>query len=114
MGNPPGVPRDLTPWKNAASSSCVCTSEGGETPATIARRLKTGDITVHPWPTPMVLRARGGAEAGRAGRKPRPSKPQRRRLEKLLLEGPERLENAAVDLSARGTANRAGIRRALP
>jgi transposase len=66
--------------------------ELGETPAAIARRLKTGYTSVYRW---LKEYRSGGKDAlrkaGRAGRKPLLSGKQLQQLEKLLVEGPERL-----------------------
>jgi transposase len=91
MGNPRGVPRDFDALEKRRFEF-VRLYERGETPATIAGRLKTGYTTVYRWRDAYRSGGRDALQkAGRAGRKPRLSEPQRRRLEKLLLEGPERL-----------------------
>jgi transposase len=66
--------------------------ERGEKQSAIARQLKVVRQSVARWV--QQYRAGGKAalrSAGRAGRKPRLNEPQRQRLVKLLLRGPEHL-----------------------
>jgi transposase len=91
MGNPRGVPRDFNALEKRRFEF-VRLYERGETPASIARHLKTGYTTVYRWEKAYQSGGRDALrQAGRAGRKPRLGKPQLQRLEKLLVAGPERL-----------------------
>ncbi|HEX2710828.1 MAG TPA: IS630 family transposase [Candidatus Acidoferrales bacterium] len=65
--------------------------ERGERQSAIARQLKVVRQTVARWVKQYRTRGQAGLKkAGRAGRPPRLQEPQRQRLVKLLLRGPER------------------------
>jgi len=91
MGNPAGVRRDFDALEKRRFQA-IRLFEGGEKQSAIARQLKVVRQSVARWV--QQYRAGGKAalkKAGRAGRKPRLNEPQRQRLVKLLLGGPERL-----------------------
>ena len=91
MGNPRGVRRDFDALEDRRFKF-LRLYERGETPSAIARRLKTVPQTVYRWIKDYRAGGKDGLKkAGRAGRKPRLNEQQLQRLEKLLLEGPERL-----------------------
>jgi len=91
MGNPAGVRRDFDALEKRRFQA-IRLFERGEKQSAIARQLKVVRQSVARWV--QQYRAGGKAalkKAGRAGRKPRLNEPQRQRLVKLLLGGPERL-----------------------
>lgn len=91
MGNPRGVARDFDALEKRRFEF-VRLYQRGETPAAIARLLKTGCSTVYRWRD--AYRAGGKRalrKAGRVGRKPRLNPQQLAQLEKFLVAGPERL-----------------------
>ena len=91
MGNPRGVRRDFDALEDRRFEF-IRLYERGETPSTIARRLRTVRQTVYRWIQDYRVGGKDGLKkAGRAGRKPRLNQQQLQRLEKLLLQGPERL-----------------------
>ena len=91
MGNPRGVRRDFDALEDRRFKF-IRLYERGETLSAIARRLKTVPQTVYRWIKDYRAGGKDGLKkAGRAGRKPRLNEQQLQRLEKLLLEGPERL-----------------------
>ncbi len=91
MGNPAGVRRDFDALEKRRFQA-IRLFERGENQSAIARQLKVVRQSVARWV--QQYRAGGKAalkKAGRAGRKPRLKEPQRQRLVKLLLGGPEHL-----------------------
>jgi|SRR5215831_327520 len=91
MGNPRGVRRDFDALEDRRFEF-IRLYERGEAPSAIARRLKTVRQTVYRWIQDYRASGKEGLKkAGRAGRKPRLNQQQLRQLEKLLLQGPERL-----------------------
>ena len=89
MGNPAGVRRDFEALEKRRFQAMRLLDKGLNQ-SEVARRVKVVRQTVARW----VLQYRQqGAEslkrAGRAGRKPRLSGADRKRLEELLLRGPE-------------------------
>ena len=116
MGNPRGVRRDFDALEDRRFEF-IRLYERGETPSTIARRLRTVRQTVYRWIQDYRVGGKDGLKkAGRAGRKPRLNQQQLQRLEKLLLQrgpGTPGLRNAAVDLPPRGPPDRTGIWRSL-
>jgi transposase len=89
MGNPAGVRRDFEALEKRRFGAIGLMNHGlGH--SEIARRLRVARQTVVRWAG--QYRERGKAalkKAGRAGRKPLLGLQDRRRLEKLLLKGPE-------------------------
>jgi transposase len=91
MGNPRGVRRDFDALEDRRLKF-LRLYERGETPSAIARRLNTVPQTVYRWIKDYRAGGKDGLKkAGRAGRKPLLNEQQLQSLEKLLLEGPERL-----------------------
>jgi transposase len=91
MGNPAGVRRDFDALEKRRFAA-IRLFKKGLTQAAVARRVKVVRQTVARWI--MQFRRAGPAalkQAGRAGRKPLLSAEDRKRLEKLLLRGPEAL-----------------------
>ncbi len=89
MGNPAGVRRDFEALEKRRFQA-IRLLDKGLNQSEVARRVKVVRQTVARW----VARYRQhGAESlkrvGRAGRKPRLSLADRKRLEELLLQGPE-------------------------
>jgi transposase len=91
MGNPAGVRRDFDALEKRRFAA-IRLFKKGLAQAEVARRVKVVRQTVARWI--MQFRRAGPAalkQAGRAGRKPLLRAEDRRRLEKLLLRGPEAL-----------------------
>src|SRR5271169_4435261 len=91
MGNPAGVPRDFEALEKRRFRA-IQLWERGQKQSEIARQVHVVPQTVARWV--HQYRAQGKSalrKAGRAGRMPRLSEEQRRQLEKLLVQGPERL-----------------------
>jgi transposase len=90
MGNPAGVRRDFDALENRRFEAIALEKEGLNQ-TEVARRLKVSRQTVARWMRDYRLEGKSGLKkAGRAGRKPRLTEANRIKLEKLLLEGPER------------------------
>lgn len=91
MGNPAGVRRDFDALEKRRFQA-IRLYERGENQSAIARQVKVVRQTVARWVQQYRAQGKSGLrKAGRAGRKPRLSGQQRRRLHTLLLQGPERL-----------------------
>jgi len=91
MGNPAGVRRDFDALEKRRFTA-IRLFKRGLKQSEVARRVKVVRQTVSRWV--MQFRRSGRAalkQAGRAGRKPRLNAEDRKRLEKLLLRGPEAL-----------------------
>jgi len=91
MGNPAGVRRDFDALEKRRFSAIRLFNKGLNQ-SEVARRVKVVRQTVARWV--MQFRRSGPTalkQAGRAGRKPRLNYEDRKRLEKLLLRGPEAL-----------------------
>ena len=91
MGNPAGVRRDFDALEKRRFAA-IRLFKNGLAQVEIARRVRVVRQTVARWV--MQFRRSGPAalkQAGRAGRKPLLSAEDRKRLEKLLLRGPEAL-----------------------
>jgi transposase len=91
MGNPAGVRRDFDALEKRRFQA-IRLFEQGQNQSEIGRRVKVVRQTVARWVQQYRAQGKAGLrQAGRAGRKPRLSEKDRQRLEKLLLQGPERL-----------------------
>lgn len=91
MGNPAGVSRDFEALEKRRFRA-IQLWERGQKQSEVARQVHVVPQTVARWV--HQYRAQGKSalqKAGRAGRKPRLSQTQRQQLEKLLVQGPERL-----------------------
>jgi len=91
MGNPRGVKRDFGALE-ARRLRAASLLKQGESQAEVARALSVHRQTVYRWAA--RVRAHGRAalkQAGRAGRKPRLSAAELRRIEQGLKRGPEAL-----------------------
>ena len=91
MGNPKGVRRDFEALERRRLQA-VALLDQGLNESEVARRLKVSHTSVNRW---AQLRTKEGSkglkQAGRAGRKPRLSAEDLKRLERGLLKGPEAL-----------------------
>jgi transposase len=91
MGNPKGVRRDFEALERRRLQA-VALLDQGLNESEVARRLKVSHTSVNRW---AQVRAEEGSKglkrAGRAGRKPRLSAEDLKRLEQGLLRGPEAL-----------------------
>lgn len=92
MGNPKGIKRD----DRAFSALEQRRREGaallrkGKKQSEVARLLKVSETSVSRWARVLKQEGiRGLRSAGRAGRKARLSQPQKERLRRVLVEGPE-------------------------
>lgn len=91
MGNPAGVRRDFAALEKRRFQA-IRLWQRGLNQSEIARHLRVVRQTVARWVQQYRAQGRSALrQAGRAGRKPRLSEPQRQQLKKLLLEGPEQL-----------------------
>jgi transcriptional regulator with XRE-family HTH domain len=91
--------------------------EGGLSQSEVARRLGVGHASVNRWAQALTQQGPEGLKkAGRAGRKPRLSAEDLKRLEQGLLRGAggAGLRDALVDAVAGGAPDRAGVRGSLP
>ena len=89
MGNPAGVRRDFEALEKRRFEAMRLLEEG-LSQSDAARRLKVARQTVARWVAQYREKGKKGLrKAGRAGRKPRLSPPERERLQRLLLRGPE-------------------------
>jgi transposase len=89
MGNPAGVRRDFEALEKRRFQA-IRLLDRGLNQSEVARRVKVVRQTVARWAS--QYRQRGAAslkKAGRAGRKPLLGGADRKRLEELLLQGPE-------------------------
>ncbi len=91
MGNLAGVRRDFDALEKRRFQA-LRLFQRGENQSAIARQVKVVRQTVARWVQQYRAQGKAGLrKAGRAGRKPRLSEPQRQQLEQLLRQGPERL-----------------------
>jgi transposase len=92
MGNPVGVKRDFTVLEKRRFQAASLLEKGNLNQSEVARRLRVCRQTVSRWAEEFRT---GGKEAlkgaGRAGRKPELGEADRKRLEQLLMRGPENL-----------------------
>ena len=92
MGNPAGVRRDFGALEKRRFEAVRLLEKSELNQSEVARRLRVCRQTVSRWADELRT---GGREAlrkaGRAGRKPELTEADHRRLEQLLLQGPERL-----------------------
>ena len=92
MGNPAGVKRDFVALEKRRFQAIKLLEKGDLNQSEVARRLRVCRQTVSRWAE--VYRSQGREAlkgAGRGGRKPQLTSADRRRLEQLLLQGPEKL-----------------------
>src|SRR5450756_1358848 len=91
MGNPAGVRRDFDALERRRFRALRLLRQGLNQ-SEVARRVRVVRQSVARW---AALDRKGGEralrQAGRAGRKPRLTEPQKAKLEQRLLAGPERL-----------------------
>src|SRR6202158_347885 len=91
MGTPAGVQRDFEALEKRRFQA-IRLWERGHNQSEIARQLRVVRQSVARWVQQYRAQGKSGLkQAGRAGRKPRLSELPRGQLEKLLLQGPERL-----------------------
>ncbi|MBI1750357.1 MAG: IS630 family transposase [Acidobacteria bacterium] len=91
MGNPRGVKRDFDALE-ARRLRAASLFKQGESQAEVARALGVHRQTVHRWAKRVEREGRAALrQAGRAGRKPRLSAVQLRRIAQELKRGPEAL-----------------------
>jgi transposase len=91
MGNPKGVRRDLEALERRRLRA-VALLDQGLNESEVARRLKVSHTSVNRWTRVLAKEgSKGLKQAGRAGRKPRLSAEDLKRLEQGLLKGPEAL-----------------------
>jgi transposase len=91
MGNPRGVKRDFDALE-ARRLRAASLFKQGESQAEVARALGVHRQTAHRWAKRVEREGRAALrQAGRAGRKPRLSAVQLRRIERELKRGPEAL-----------------------
>src|ERR1700720_2845662 len=91
MGNPKGVRRDFEALERRRLQA-VALLERGLSESEVARRLKVSHTSVNRWARVRDEQGvKGLKQAGRAGRKPRLSAMDLKRLEQGLLKGPEAL-----------------------
>jgi len=92
MGNPAGVKRDFEALERRRQKGARLLAKG-LSQSEVARQLGVGHQTVNRWAKTLAQhgRRKGLKKAGRAGRKPRLSEEDLKRLEKGLLKGPEAL-----------------------
>jgi len=92
MGNPAGVKRDFVALEKRRFQAVRLLQKGDLNQSEVARRVRVCRQTVSRWAEEFQA---GGLEAlqkaGRAGRKPELSEADRKRLEELLVQGPEKL-----------------------
>jgi transposase len=91
MGNPKGVRRDFEALERRRLQA-VRLLDHGLSESEVARRLKVSHTSVNRWARVLAQQgSKGLKQAGRAGRKPRLSAEDLKRLEQGLLKGPEAL-----------------------
>jgi transposase len=91
MGNPKGVRRDFEGLERRRLQAVRLLNEGLNE-SEVARRLKVSHTSVNRWAGVLAKQgAPGLKQAKRAGRKPRLSREDLKRLEQGLLKGPEAL-----------------------
>ena len=91
MGNPAGVRRDFSALERRRMQAARLL-EKGYSQSEVARRVGAHRQSVSQWATELREKGRAGLkQAGRAGRKPRLSAQQLRKIEQALKRGPEAL-----------------------
>lgn len=91
MGNPAGVKRDFEALEQRRFRAYTLLKRG-VSEAEVARKVGVHRQSVNRWATQIGERGRVGLKkAGRAGRKPRLSEVELRRIEQRLKRGPEAL-----------------------
>jgi transposase len=91
MGNPAGVRRDFKALERRRMQAARLL-EKGYSQSEVARRVGAHRQSVSQWAAELRKKGRAGLkQAGRAGRKPRLSAQQLRRIERGLKQGPEAL-----------------------
>ena len=91
MGNPAGIKRDFVALEKRRMKAARLL-EKGYLEAEVARRVGAHRQSVNRWAKELAEKGRGALKrAGRAGRKPRLTGEQLRRLEVTLKAGPEQL-----------------------
>ena len=91
MGNPAGVKRDFEALEERRFRAYTLLKRG-VSEAEVARKVGVHRQSVNRWATQIGERGRVGLKkAGRAGRKPRLSEVELRRIEQRLKRGPEAL-----------------------
>src|SRR5947199_8929948 len=109
MGNPKGVHRDFEALERRRLKGMRLLGKG-LSQSEVGRRLGVGHASVNRWAQALAEQGREGLKkAGRAGRKPRLSGEDLKRLEQGLLKGPEALglRDATVDFVAGRAPDRA-------
>ena len=92
MGNPAGVKRDFVALEKRRFETVRLLRKGDLNQSEIARRVHVCRQTVSRWAKEFQAGGRQALQkAGRAGRKPQLTTSDQKRLEKLLLQGPEKL-----------------------
>src|SRR6202163_3742171 len=95
MGNPAGVKRDFEGLERRRMAAAKVLQKG-VSQAEVARRLGVHRQSVIRWVRQLAQSGRAGLkQAGRAGRKPKLSASQLRRIEQALKRGPEALSYAS-------------------
>ena len=90
MGNPRGVTRDFDALEKRRLEAVRLVVDEGLSQSAAARRVKAAQQSVSRWVSEHNERGEAGLrQAGRAGRKPLLDAKQLKRLEEMLLEGPE-------------------------
>jgi transposase len=91
MGNPAGVRRDFEALEDRRFRAYELLKHG-VSEAEVARQVGVHRQSVNRWATQIAEHGRAGLKkTGRAGRKPRLSEAQLRRIERKLKQGPEAL-----------------------
>ena len=91
MGNPAGVRRDFEALEKRRFEAMRLLEEGLNQ-SDAARRVKVARQTVARWAAQFREKGKKGLrKAGRAGRKPGLTAPERERLQRLLLQRPDAL-----------------------
>src|SRR5215472_14097720 len=92
MGNPAGVKRDFVALEKRRLEAINLLGKSDLNQAEVARRLHVCRQTVSRWADEFRAGGRDALQkAGRAGRKAALTESARKRLEELLLQGPEKL-----------------------
>jgi transposase len=92
MGNPAGVKRDFGGLEKRRFQAARLLQKGDLNQSEVARRVRVCRQTVSRWAEEFQTGGMAALQkAGRAGRKPELSDADRKRLEELLVQGPEKL-----------------------
>ena len=92
MGNPAGVKRDFEALEKRRMKAIRLLEKGDLNQSEVARRLQVCRQTVSRWGEEFRTGGKGVLKrAGRAGRKAQLTDRERKRLQELLLKGPEKL-----------------------